>query len=57
VLRCRRITSSAISLSGHSRWSKIKHDKGGVDRKKAKERNIMVNDIMQASKGACIGDI
>ncbi len=37
-------------MSGHNRWSKIKHDKAGVDKKKNLERSQLARDIMQASK-------
>ena len=47
---CSRFTTSAVAQSGHNRWSKIKHDKAGVDKKKNLERSQLARDIMQASR-------
>ncbi len=47
---CRHWSSSSLLPSGHSRWSKIKHDKGKVDRAKSKARSQLSADIIMASK-------
>ncbi|KAJ5033418.1 uncharacterized protein L3040_008534 [Drepanopeziza brunnea f. sp. 'multigermtubi'] len=47
--RCLFSTSSSV-LSGHNRWSKIKHDKGAVDAKKNVQRSIFSREIALASK-------
>lgn len=48
---CARCLSTSSQLqSGHNRWSKIKHDKAGVDAKKNKERSIFAHEIAMASK-------
>ncbi|KKY25444.1 hypothetical protein UCRPC4_g01708 [Phaeomoniella chlamydospora] len=39
-----------MELSGHNRWSKIKHDKGANDAAKSKERSIISKDITLAVK-------
>lgn len=45
-----QISTSATLQSGHSRWSKIKHDKAGVDAKKNVARSLFARDIALASK-------
>ena len=50
-----RITSRCFSnstylLSGHSRWAKIKHDKGKADNVKNKERSFIAHELVNASK-------
>jgi hypothetical protein len=47
--RCLFSTTSAVQ-SGHSRWSKIKHDKGKADHSKGSQRNLLSKDIALASK-------
>ncbi|KAI9813775.1 MAG: hypothetical protein M1827_003565 [Pycnora praestabilis] len=46
----REIASSAVLMSGHNRWSKIKHDKGKEDAAKNRQRSVMAQEIMLASK-------
>ncbi|EPS28605.1 hypothetical protein POX_f07685 [Penicillium oxalicum] len=46
----RSITSSAILLSGHSKWSTIKHDKAKNDKAKSKERQMMSKEIASATQ-------
>lgn len=56
--RClgRRATSfrsfheATVCQSGHSRWSKIKHDKAKVDSSKNKARSVFAQEIATASK-------
>lgn len=49
--RCRRAFSiTAISQSGHNKWSKIKHTKGRADQKKTSERTLFVQAITLYSK-------
>ena len=43
-------TLSSPLLSGHSRWSKIKHDKAKVDSTKNKARSTLSREITLASK-------
>ena len=45
------LSTSAAALSGHNRWSKIKHDKGKEDAAKAKVRTALSKEIAVASKG------
>ncbi|KAH6715151.1 transcriptional regulator TACO1-like protein [Leptodontidium sp. 2 PMI_412] len=47
--KCLFSTTSSIQ-SGHSRWSKIKHDKGAVDAKKNVQRSNFSREIALASK-------
>merc|ERR1712093_873455 len=47
--KCLFTTTSSIQ-SGHSRWSKIKHDKGAVDAKKNFQRSQFSREIALASK-------
>ncbi len=49
-MQSRWISGSGALHSGHNRWSKIKHDKGANDRIKSKERTILSQVIMFASK-------
>lgn len=46
--RCFSLTSSLYS--GHSRWSKIKHDKAKVDASVTKQRSTLTQDLQLASK-------
>lgn len=52
--RCLCFSTSAVSQSGHNRWSKIKHDKGQVDAKKNAARSLFARDIALASKRKCV---
>ena len=47
----RGICTSSTLLSGHSRWSKIKHDKGKVDGVKTRQRSNLAKELTNASKG------
>jgi len=47
--RCLFSTTTRVQ-SGHSRWSKIKHDKGKADMSKGSQRTILSKDIALASK-------
>ncbi|KJX96105.1 duf28 domain-containing protein [Zymoseptoria brevis] len=42
--------TTASLRSGHSRWSKIKHDKAKVDASKNRQRSIFAHEIATASK-------
>ena len=44
------------SMSGHSKWSKIKHAKGDADKKRAAKFSKLAIEIGSASK-ACSGDL
>jgi YebC/PmpR family DNA-binding regulatory protein len=46
----RAFSASAVQLSGHNRWSKIKHDKGKADAYKNRQRSIFAQEIATASK-------
>ncbi|MCJ1403813.1 hypothetical protein MMC11_007036 [Xylographa trunciseda] len=48
----RRLSTSPSWLSGHSRWSKIKHDKGKVDGVKTRQRSDIAKELTNASKVA-----
>lgn len=47
---CREFTRSAILLSGHNRWSTIRHDKAKNDKAKSKERQVVVKDLSNATQ-------
>lgn len=47
---CRAFSATTIPLSGHNRWSKIKHDKGKADALKNRQRSIFAQEIATASK-------
>lgn len=47
---CREFTSNAILLSGHNRWSTIRHDKAKNDKAKSKERQAAVKDLSNATQ-------
>ncbi|KAL1987167.1 hypothetical protein VTN96DRAFT_4773 [Rasamsonia emersonii] len=47
---CRGFSTSPVLLSGHNRWSQIKHDKAKNDKAKSKERQILVKEITHASQ-------
>lgn len=46
----RHFHASCTNASGHSRWSKIKHDKGKNDAFKNRQRSIFAAEISTASK-------
>lgn len=46
----RSLATTPFRLSGHNRWSKIKHDKGKADAVKNKQRSIFASEIATASK-------
>lgn len=52
--RCRQqlrgFTTTPRAPSGHSRWSKIKHDKAKVDSQKNKARSVFSQEIATASR-------
>ncbi|KAF2219392.1 transcriptional regulator TACO1-like protein [Elsinoe ampelina] len=50
ALRPRGFHHSAITFSGHSRWSTIKHDKAKNDASKNKQRSQFAHEIATASK-------
>ena len=47
--RCLFSTTATLQ-SGHSRWSKIKHDKGKADANKGSQRTSLSREIALASK-------
>jgi hypothetical protein len=47
--RCLFSTTAKVQ-SGHSRWSKIKHDRGKADVSKGSQRSMLSKDIAFASK-------
>ena len=47
---CRTFSTTQISLSGHNRWSKIKHDKAKVDASRNRQRSHYANEITLASR-------
>jgi transcriptional/translational regulatory protein YebC/TACO1 len=51
-LPTRSLSCSAITRSGHNRWSKIKHDKGKEDAIKSKARGFLSEDVTMASRCA-----
>lgn len=46
----RAFSATSVQLSGHNRWSKIKHDKGKADAYKNRQRSIFAQEIATASK-------
>lgn len=48
--RVRAFSATSVQLSGHNRWSKIKHDKGKADAYKNRQRSIFAQEIATASK-------
>lgn len=46
----RAFSATTAHLSGHNRWSKIKHDKGKADAYKNRQRSIFAQEIATASK-------
>lgn len=49
ILR-RTFTSHPSRLSGHNRWSTIRHDKAKNDKAKSKERQVVVKEISNATQ-------
>ena len=47
---CRHWSSFQYRLSGHSKWAKIKHDKGKNDMAKSRARTQLSSDIIMASR-------
>jgi len=47
-----RFYKTPITMSGHNKWSKIKHKKAATDAKKSKEFSKLVRDIKVAVKEA-----
>lgn len=50
VCQTRGFATSTFLQSGHSRWSKIKHDKAKVDAGKNRQRSIFAHEIATASR-------
>ncbi|MCJ1312017.1 hypothetical protein MMC25_005691 [Agyrium rufum] len=50
ILRKHGFSTSTKTLSGHSRWSKIKHDKGKEDASKTRVRTTLAKELMTASR-------
>lgn len=46
----RAFSSTPLLLSGHNRWSKIKHEKGAADKKKTAERGIFAKNLALYSR-------
>lgn len=46
----RTFSCSQFVLSGHSKWSTIKHDKAKNDKAKSKERQMMSKEIASATQ-------
>ncbi|KAH8821469.1 transcriptional regulator TACO1-like protein [Xylogone sp. PMI_703] len=49
-IQCLSFSTTSVAQSGHNRWSKIKHDKMGVDAKKNQQRSMFAHEIALASK-------
>ena len=47
---CRTFSTARVILSGHNRWSKIKHDKVKADASKNRQRSLYANEIALASR-------
>lgn len=50
LCQTRAISTSTSLQSGHSRWSKIKHDKAKVDAGKNRQRSIFAHELATASR-------
>ncbi|TVY62841.1 putative transcriptional regulatory protein GSU1074 [Lachnellula suecica] len=48
--RCMKFSTTSTAQSGHSRWSKIKHDKGSADAKRSLKNAFFSKEIASASK-------
>lgn len=46
----RTFTSHPSRLSGHNRWSTIRHDKAKNDKAKSKERQVIAKEISSATQ-------
>lgn len=46
----RSFSTTPAQLSGHNKWSKIKHDKGRADAKKSAQRGLLTKDIQLATR-------
>ncbi|KAK7936616.1 transcriptional regulatory protein [Apiospora aurea] len=46
----RPFSTTPARLSGHNKWSKIKHDKGRLDAKKSAQRGLLSKDIALATR-------
>ncbi|KAJ5822736.1 hypothetical protein N7447_005076 [Penicillium robsamsonii] len=47
---CRYFSASSAILSGHNKWSTIKHDKAKNDKAKSRERQIVAKEIASATQ-------
>ncbi|KAJ5519224.1 Transcriptional regulator TACO1-like domain 2 [Penicillium expansum] len=47
---CRSFSTSSAILSGHNKWSTIKHDKARNDKAKSRERQIVGKEIASATQ-------
>ncbi|KAJ5669328.1 Transcriptional regulator TACO1-like domain 2 [Penicillium macrosclerotiorum] len=47
---CLSFHTSSLRLSGHSKWSTIKHDKAKNDKAKSKDRQVMSKEISSATQ-------
>ncbi|KAI9036682.1 post-initiation translation factor DPC29 [Aspergillus affinis] len=47
---CRSLTTSVPRLSGHNKWSTIKHDKAKNDKAKGRERGLVSKEISSATQ-------
>ncbi|CAG8959410.1 hypothetical protein HYFRA_00001308 [Hymenoscyphus fraxineus] len=47
---CRQFSTTSTAQSGHSRWSKIKHDKGVTDHRRSKANQLLSDEIAFASR-------
>ncbi|KAJ5674696.1 uncharacterized protein N7477_004630 [Penicillium maclennaniae] len=49
-ISCRTFITTAITFSGHNKWSTIKHDKAKKDKGKSKERAMVSKEISSATQ-------
>ncbi|KAJ5882473.1 Transcriptional regulator TACO1-like domain 2 [Penicillium soppii] len=49
-LDCRSFSTTKVTLSGHNKWSTIKHDKARNDKAKSRERQMMSKEIASATQ-------
>ena len=47
---CRHFSTSSAILSGHNKWSTIKHDKARNDKAKSRERQVVGKEIANATQ-------
>jgi hypothetical protein len=53
--QCRRnLTTSSVQLSGHNKWSKIKHKKAAADKKISKVNSYLCKQLTLYSKRPCL---